>query len=144
MSVPVVRFVFGGTEQVSAGLGRPYTVVYDGQCRVCNHFVRLLHRWDKRKEIETIPSQNASVPARFPWIPLAAYRDAMQLIGPGGRTWQGAAAIDQLLSILPGGWLLGWAFRVPVLGTLLDKFYRWFARNRFKFGCGEHCQLRAE
>ncbi len=144
MTVPVVRFIFGGTEAVSAGLGRRYTVVYDGQCKVCNRLVTLLHKWDKRKEIETIPSQNSTVPARFPWIPLAAYREAMQLIGPGGRTWQGAAAIDQLLTILPGGWLIGWVFRVPVLGKLLDKFYRWFARNRFKFGCGEHCQLRQE
>ena len=144
MTIPVVRFVFGGAEEVSARLGRPYTVVYDGQCRVCNRLVTLLRKWDKRKEIEAIPSQNSTVPARFPWIPPAAYREAMQLIGPGGRTWQGAAAIDQLLGILPGGWLLGWVFRVPVLGALIDRFYRWFARNRFKFGCGEHCQLKAE
>jgi predicted DCC family thiol-disulfide oxidoreductase YuxK len=25
---------------------------------------------------------------------------------------------------------------------LAEKFYRWFARNRYRLGCGEHCQLR--
>ena len=139
MAVPVVRFVFGGREEVSAGLGRPYTAVYDGQCKVCNRLVKLLNKWDKRKEIETVPSQNSSVPARFPWIPPTAYREALQLIGPGGRTWQGAEAIEKLLDILPAGWVLGWVFKLPFVGKLIDRFYRWFARNRYRLGCGEHC-----
>src|SRR5262245_29469643 len=33
MTVPVVRFTVAGRE-ASVGLGRPYTVVYDGDCRV--------------------------------------------------------------------------------------------------------------
>ena len=31
MTIPVVRFVFGGEEAHAAGSGRPWTVVYDGQ-----------------------------------------------------------------------------------------------------------------
>ena len=27
---------------------------------------------------------------------------------------------------------------------LAERFYRWFARNRYKFGCGEHCQFRPQ
>lgn len=139
---PVVRFVFGGEEAASAGTGRPYTVVWDGTCRTCARLVTLLDAWDTRDEIETIPSQNTSVFIRFPWIPAEAYAEAMQLIGPGGRTWQGAAAVEQLLRILPHGGLLGWVFRIPLMGAALDRFYRWFARNRYRFGCGEHCQVR--
>jgi predicted DCC family thiol-disulfide oxidoreductase YuxK len=26
--------------------------------------------------------------------------------------------------------------------TATDKFYRWFARNRYRLGCGEHCAYR--
>jgi predicted DCC family thiol-disulfide oxidoreductase YuxK len=139
---PVVRFVFGGHEAAGAGTGRPYTVVYDGACKVCNRLIRVLQRWDRHGEIETLPSQNTSVYARFPWIPAEAYAEALQLVGPGGQTWQGAAAIEKLLDVLPHGRLLGWAFRVPLVGRLIDRFYRWFARNRYHFGCGEHCQLR--
>jgi predicted DCC family thiol-disulfide oxidoreductase YuxK len=143
-TVPVVRFVFGGSDQATTVEARPYTLVYDGNCKVCGRLVRLLVKWDTAREIETVPSQNASVPARFPWIPPEAYTQAVQLIGPGGRTWQGAYAIERLLDILPRGGLISWIFKLPFVGRLADKFYRWFARNRYKFGCGEHCQLRPE
>lgn len=139
---PVVRFVFGGVEHAGAGLGRAYTLVYDGACRVCSRLVGLLERCDRERLIEVVPSQNTSVHVRFPWIPAEAYAESIQLIGPGGRTWQGAAAIEQLLAILPRGGWLGWVFKLPFMGRLADRFYRWFARNRYRFGCGEHCQYR--
>jgi len=118
--------------------------VYDGQCKVCNRLVNLLRKWDSRQELEMIPFQNSSVLVRFPWIPAEAYAQAMQLVGPGGETWQGGHAIEQLLKILPHGMLLGWAFQVPFFGRLFNRFYRWFARNRYKFGCGEHCAMAAQ
>jgi predicted DCC family thiol-disulfide oxidoreductase YuxK len=143
LTIPVVRFVFGREEGAAPpGSGRPYTVVYDGVCKVCNRLVRLLNAWDSGNEIETVPFQNTSVLARFPWIPVEEYAEAMQLVGPGGQTWSGADAVEQLLRILPRGALLGWTFRLPWFGTALDRFYRWFARNRYRFGCGEHCQMR--
>jgi predicted DCC family thiol-disulfide oxidoreductase YuxK len=104
--------------------------------------VRLLGAWDRKGEIEVLPFQNTSVLDRFPWIPSEAYAEAMQLIGPGGKTWQGGDAVEQLLKILPGGGALGWAFLIPGFGELFGRFYRWFARNRYRFGCGEHCQSR--
>jgi predicted DCC family thiol-disulfide oxidoreductase YuxK len=139
---PVVRFVFGGRQATAAGTGRPYVVVFDGACRVCNRLVGLLHRWDTKNLIETVPYQNTTVLDRFPWIPPEAYAQAVQLVGPGGKTWQGAGAIEQLLEILPRGGLLGWVFKIPLVGGLIDRFYRWFARNRYRFGCGEHCASR--
>lgn len=142
MSFPVVHFVYGGQEAFSAGPGRPFTVVWDGTCKTCQQLVRLLERWDRDDQIELIPYQNSSVLARFPWIPAEAYARAVQLVGPGGETWQGAAAVEQLLRILPHGGLLAWVFDVPLVGRALDRFYRWFARNRYRFGCGEHCQAR--
>jgi predicted DCC family thiol-disulfide oxidoreductase YuxK len=142
MSFPVVRFVFGGAENSGAGMGRPYTVVWDGSCKTCSRLVTLLDRWDTGRQIETIPSQNTSVFARFPWIPVEAYAEAVQLIGPDGQTWQGAAAVEKLLEVLPHGRLVGWVFNIPYMGRAMDRFYRWFARNRYRFGCGEHCQSR--
>jgi predicted DCC family thiol-disulfide oxidoreductase YuxK len=144
MTVPVVRFILGGRETVGAGEGRPYTLVFDGNCRVCNRLVNLLRKWDSRNQIEIIPSQNTTVYARFPWIPATAYTESVQLVGPGGRTWQGAQAIEQLLDILPRGRWIGWVFTLPFVGWLADRFYRWFARNRYRLGCGEHCQLHPQ
>jgi predicted DCC family thiol-disulfide oxidoreductase YuxK len=138
---PVVRFTIIG-QTPYAGLGRPYTCVYDGTCKVCGRLANALRRWDRNHQIEIVSSQTPGVHARFPWIPARAYAEALQLIGPDGRTWQGAAAIEQLLNVLPKGRLIGWLFKIPFARPIADRFYRWFARNRYKLGCGEHCQLR--
>jgi len=140
-TVPVVVFTIAG-EKASEGLGRPYTCVYDGMCKVCTRLAATLRKWDRHHQIEVVSSQTPGVTARFPWIPARAYAEALQLIGPGGRTWQGAAAIEQLLNILPKGKLIAWLFSIPFVRLFADRFYRWFARNRYRLGCGEHCQSR--
>jgi predicted DCC family thiol-disulfide oxidoreductase YuxK len=143
MTVQVVRFTVAGQDATaSVGLGRPYTVVYDGNCKVCGRLVKLLRAWDRNQEIEVVPSQQSGVMARFPWIPARAYAEAVQLVGPGGRTWSGAAAIEQLLDVLPKGRLISWVFKIPFMRRLADRLYKWFARNRYQFGCGDHCQAR--
>lgn len=142
MSVPVVRFAYAGQPQDYDCGARPYTVVYDGACKVCGRLARVLQRWDGQDTLSVVPSQQAGVKACFPWIPDSAYRESLQLIGPGGKTWQGAQAIEQLLNILPRGKLISWVFKIPFVRGIADRFYRWFARNRYQLGCGEHCQLR--
>jgi predicted DCC family thiol-disulfide oxidoreductase YuxK len=144
MTVPVVRFTVAGVDTAapSIGLGRSYTLVYDGDCKVCGRLVKLLRAWDRNDEIEVVPSQQAGVTARFPWIPARAYAEAVQLIGPGGRTWSGASAIEQLLNLLPKGRLISWVFKIPFMRGIANRFYKWFARNRYHFGCGDHCQAR--
>jgi predicted DCC family thiol-disulfide oxidoreductase YuxK len=70
--------------------------------------------------------------------------ESLQLIAPEGRTWEGAAAIEELLTILPRGRLIGWIFHVPLMRGLADRIYRWIARNRYRLGCGEHCSYRGQ
>ena len=120
--------------------GRRYTVVYDGQCIVCSRSVKLLAKWDRNHELEIIPSQTPGVRERFAWITPRAYVDSIQVVRTeDGRTWQAAAALEELLNVLPKGRLISWLFRIPFVRPLADKFYRWFARNRYKLGCDEHC-----
>jgi predicted DCC family thiol-disulfide oxidoreductase YuxK len=143
MTVPVVRFTVAGQPDVpNAGLGRAYTVVFDGDCKVCTRLARVLRKWDRAGMLEVVTSQQPGVTARFPWIPARAYADALQMVAADGTTWQGAAAIEKLLDVLPRGRLISWIFRVPFVRTLADRFYRWFARNRYRLGCGAHCQSR--
>ena len=143
MTVSVVRFTVAGQEAASSpGPGRPYTVVFDGDCRVCTRLSGILRRWDSRRQLEVVSSQHPGVMARFPWISPRAYADALQLIAADGSTWQGAAAIEQLLEVLPRGRWIAWIFSIPFVRPLADRFYRWFARNRYRLGCGAHCQSR--
>jgi predicted DCC family thiol-disulfide oxidoreductase YuxK len=143
VTVPVVRFTVAGEDAApSRGLGRAYTVVFDGDCKVCTRLSKVLRNWDRGRELEVVSSQQPGVMARFPWIPARAYADALQLVAADGTTWQGAAAIEQLLTALPRGRWISWIFKVPFVRTLADRFYRWFARNRYRLGCGSHCQSR--
>ncbi len=122
--------------------GRPYTVVYDGYCKVCRRFVAILIKRDKHGELEILPSQTPGLAERYPWIPLKAYLESVQFIENGnGTTWQGAAALEHIIDVLPKGRLVTWIFSVPLVRPLAEKFYRWFAENRYRLGCGEHCQL---
>lgn len=151
MSIPVVRFTYAGEESAEPVAptigepGRPYTVIYDGHCKVCGKMVKLLTRWDRNHELEIIPSQAPGVRARFPWIPPRAYLESVQVIrARDGKTWQAAAALEHLLEVLPKGRLISWLFKIPFVRPLVDRFYRWFARNRYRMGCGEHCALRPQ
>ena len=141
MTVPVVQFTIAGGKAAQP-LGRAYTVVFDGNCKVCTRLTKVLTAWDKQCQLEIVSSQQPGVSARFPWIPARAYADALQLIAANGTTWQGAAAIEQLLQVLPRGRWIAWIFYIPFARALADRFYRWFARNRYRLGCGEHCQSR--
>jgi len=143
MTVPVVRFTVAGQDALpSEGLGRAYTVVFDGDCKVCTRLSKVLRKWDGGRNLEVVSSQQPGVTARFPWIPARAYADALQMVAADGTTWQGAAAIEQLLNVLPRGKLISWVFRIPFMRTIADRFYRWFAKNRYRLGCGAHCQSR--
>ena len=149
MSVQVVRFTVAGDdvgEPIAPSIGEPgrrYTVIYDGDCKVCSRMVKLLTKWDRNHELEIIPSQKPGVCERFPWIPARSYVESVQVVRTrDGKTWQAAAALEELLNALPKGRLISWLFKIPLVRPLVDKFYRWFASNRYKFGCGEHCAVR--
>lgn len=146
MTVPVVRFTVAGQSAPDAPVlgepGREYTVVYDGFCNVCKRLVGLLDKWDRNGILEVVPSQKAGIAARFPWIPARAYTESVQVIrAEDGKTWQGAAALEQILDVLPKGKFISWVFSIPYIRPLAEKLYRWFARNRYRLGCGAHCQL---
>lgn len=121
--------------------GKPYAVVYDGDCVVCARFVAGLARWDRDEILEIVPSQAPGVTARFPWITAGAFAESVQVVrASDGKTWQGAAAIELLLGVLPRGRWASWVFSVPFVRGLAERFYRWFARNRYQMGCGKHCR----
>jgi predicted DCC family thiol-disulfide oxidoreductase YuxK len=118
---------------------RDYTVVYDGNCNVCSRIVSILERRDKDERLEIIPSAAAHAAGRFPWIPAVAYSQSLQVIRTAdNRTWQGAAAVEQLLDVLPKGRFVSWIFSVPFARPAAEKLYRAFAKNRYKLGCKLH------
>lgn len=125
----------------AAGVGdhRPWVVIYDGNCQVCDRIVRRLNAWDRDGALEIIPSQQPGVAGRFPWLAPRDFAESVQLVGPGGETHQGAAAVERILDLLPRGAMVTWLFSVPLVRPLAERLYRWFARSRYHLGCGKHC-----
>lgn len=147
-TIPVVRFTVAGADpaaqaRVVGTAGRPYTVIYDGACKVCGKLVNALAEWDRDGVLEITPSQAPGVHARFPWIPRRAYMESVQVVRTSdGKTWQGAAALEAVINTLPKGRWIGWIFKIPFARPVAERLYRWFARNRYHMGCGDHCQYR--
>ena len=109
---------------------------------MCKRLVATLVKWDTHGELEILPSQTPGLAARYPWIPASAYLESVQFIeNRNSATWQGAAALEHIIDVLPKGRFITWIFSIPFMRPFAEKFYRWFARNRHHLGCGDHCQL---
>ena len=52
--------------------------------------------------------------------------------------------LEQVIDLMPKGRLVTWIFSIPFVRPLAERFYRWFARNRYRLGCGAHCQFRPQ
>jgi predicted DCC family thiol-disulfide oxidoreductase YuxK len=49
--------------------------------------------------------------------------------------------MEELLDALPRGWLISWVFHIPFARAVAERVYRWFARNRYRLGCADHCAV---
>lgn len=103
---------------------------------MCRTWVERLKRWDRHDVLTFRPYQDPAVPGLFPWIPQDAFKEAVQVVAPDGRTWEGAGAAERLAHILPWGGPLAFLFRLPLVRDLADSVYRWVAEHR-----GESCSI---
>jgi predicted DCC family thiol-disulfide oxidoreductase YuxK len=130
-------------ERAVASIMPSYTVVYDGDCKVCQRSVAALAKWDRLGTLEIIPSQAPGVAEKFPWIAPSAFEESVQVIRVAdNKTWQGGAAVEELMSALPRGTFFSWIFSIPFARPIAERLYRWFAGNRHRFGCKDHCGVR--
>lgn len=110
------------------------TLIYDGECGICQQAVALLKRWDREHVLRFVPFQDEAAVARF-GIALPALAAAMHLIVPDGRVYPGADAIPELLRLVPGKRWLSPLFRIPGVLPLARRIYAWIAMRR-------HCLVR--
>jgi predicted DCC family thiol-disulfide oxidoreductase YuxK len=107
------------------------TLIFDGECGFCTRARNLLVRLDRRDRITTLPYQRAGV-AEEAGVSRAALAGAVFWDGgDGGRYW-GAEAINAALSAALGTRLPLRLYRLPGVGRLQDRVYRWVAANRHR------------
>src|ERR1700757_235721 len=110
------------------------TLIYDGECGICQKAVTLLVRWDREHVLRYIPFQDEPAVTRF-GIALPALAAAMHLILPDGEIYAGADAVPELLRLFPGKRWLAPLFGIPGVLPLARRIYAWNARRR-------HCLVR--
>ena len=109
------------------------TLIFDGECGLCQQAVALLKRWDREHILHYVPFQDAAV-SRF-GIALPALAAAMHLVLPDGRVYPGADAVPELMRLLPGKRWMASLFGIPGVLPLARKIYARIAMRR-------HCLVR--
>lgn len=116
-------------------------VVFDGQCLLCNGWVRFLLRHDRRGRLRYASIQGRTGQQLLADAGLRVEGLQTLLLVEDGRSWQHTGAIIRLLDRLGGPWRLAWlVWCVPA--PLRDALYRLVARNRYRwFGKSQACML---
>jgi predicted DCC family thiol-disulfide oxidoreductase YuxK len=117
-------------------------MLFDGECQFCRFWI---HRWSAqtREAVDYLPSQEFSVPRRFPEIPKKEYRQSVLLIEPSGVVYHGAEAAVRSLATNPRHrWMARIYYQVPGVRPVSEWAYkvvsahrpRMAALNRLIFG----------
>jgi len=111
------------------------TLIYDGGCPLCQRAMRWVERRALPGQFEFLPCRSRERRERFPWMPDETCLAALQLVLPNGRVLAGDAAIPEILRRLRGRRWLAALFRIPGVGWLGPRAYRWVARHRHVISC---------
>ncbi len=114
-------------------------LIYDDQCDFCRRWSGRFVRWTRRHPIRLVPLSEARAKALTGKTQVELER-AMHLVTAEGTVFAGAAAVRELLALVPWGWAPRTAFRIPGAMRIADRAYRFVADRRQRNGCdGEHC-----
>jgi predicted DCC family thiol-disulfide oxidoreductase YuxK len=118
----------GATPRPSPSL----VVLYDGECRFCIAGAARLARLAAPGALELASSKDPSQLARFPQVTQAAANRELQVVGPDGHVFSGAAAIAAALNTRPAWRAITWLYRVPGIHALTNALYALVAANRYR------------
>ena len=106
-------------------------MLFDGDCGFCR---RWIVRWQRTTagQVDYMPLQDDTVAKQFPELSREALESAVHLIEPDGRVSSGAEAVFRSWSPVRR-WPLWFYQRLPGLGWLAERGYRFVARHRMFF-----------
>lgn len=107
------------------------TVIYDGDCGICNALRIWVQARDTAEHVQFIPNQSADLAQLAPDLTPDHVRRAVYAVRASGQSCQGARAIFTTLRFLPGLWgIVGRIGAVPVVSWLAEPVYRLIAHHR--------------
>lgn len=117
----------------------PYTMLYDGNCRICRQQAEWVEAYDEQRQIELLDANSPAARERFPQISHEEAMGQLHVIGPDGTIYRGAEAVRELLLRLPALRGLGELMRLPGALMVAGPIYDFVARNRYLFGGNSAC-----
>ncbi|MFN3373166.1 MAG: thiol-disulfide oxidoreductase DCC family protein [Chloroflexus sp.] len=117
----------------------PYTMLYDGNCRMCRRQAEWVAVYDEQRQIELLDANSTAARERFPQISHEEAMGQLHVVGPDGTIYRGAEAVRELLLRLPALRGLGELMSLPGALTVAGPIYNFIARNRYLFGGNPVC-----
>jgi len=116
------------------------TILYDGECPLCAREVAMLRRMDRgrgRVGFEDIAAPDFDA-ARYGRTH-AELMARIHGVGADGAVIEGVEVFRRAYTAVGLGWLVA-PTRWPILRSLTDAAYRWFARNRLRLTGRNACE----
>lgn len=116
----------------------PFTILIDGECPLCRREADLLARMDKGRKrlvIQDITAPGFS--AERYGTTFEAVMGQIHGVLPDGSLIVGMEVFRRAYAAVGWGWIIaptGW----PIIKPVVDRAYRWFARNRLRI-TGRSC-----
>lgn len=116
-------------------------LIFDGVCEVCNATVDFILKWEKRPEILFTANQNPPGQAILRQFGIDPDDVSTVFLVEGGKIYRESTAALRITRHLRFPWFLGYGF-IIVPRFIRNFFYRWFARNRYRFfGKKDTCRI---
>ncbi|WP_455826749.1 thiol-disulfide oxidoreductase DCC family protein [Pseudomonas graminis] len=116
-------------------------VLFDGECKLCNGWVRFIMRHDRQRRLKLAAVQSPEGQALLAWagLPLDQF-DTLAVIRDQ-QYWVRSDAVFEIIAQLPGAWR-GLLLLRGIPRGLRDWAYDRIARNRYRlFGKYDSCLL---
>lgn len=113
------------------------TILYDGNCNLCNNQVRFIRKRDRRKQFRFVPLQSEEGIGMLREAGLPGDELDTVVYKKSGRHYLRSSAVLGILRDLGGGWRFLYSL-VIVPAAIRDFFYNFVARNRHLLGSRKH------
>ena len=118
--------------------------MFDGRCGMCTRVVNLLARWNRTGRLRIEPLQAPGVGERL-GISDDRLSESAWWLDSSGAVFAGAHALNAALSSALGTLLPLRIYRLPGIGALQNRIYRWVAAHRYRFrGVTPLCEAEPE
>ena len=112
----------------------PAVLFFDDECLVCNRFIQFVLNQDRERGLFRFAALQSELgQSLLKKKNLREYPAETRMLLEGQEVHSQSTAFLQVLQQLGGFWkIISWLKIIPV--DLRDLVYRWFARNRYRFG----------